>query len=443
MNPPDDSREITMLESKGILIKDQNYQVVLTNRRIILTSYSDKKSRSINVTDVQKIELGTNDSGDPVIIVFVPSVTGEIKKVNLHFSPKNFPDPHQVSSLWSSEINTLMQPAVPVSQGISTKFSPDTTTKKGSSPQAFCVTCGTKFVDGSVFCNKCGTKIIYPVQPLPPEQIHERIHEEVIAPEISPGKIEMPRKKIPLLPADDSYTREKVPVTAPLYKEQGKKKSFFTGSGKRKPAVIFVSVLAGIIVIIAALFLLLPSVSPGFNLTSSGTDSPVPEVTITASAASHGVTTTTIPQTPRRLTITPTISKTTSTSATPVQTSTPDVVVVQPSVTPAPGDPATVLVSYPSLFNAADGAGITALLTEDIKSEYPLDFLNNELDAARSSGYSIEKIDVTNQILEGSHATLIVDVSWNTGGSSQTSTQILLMAYENGQWKLNTLILYL
>jgi len=133
---------------------------------------------------------------------------------------------------------------------------------------------------------------------------------------------------------------------------------------------------------------------------------------------------------------------TTTAPAIPEPTPMPEVPSAQPASTPAPGDPATVLVSYPSLFNAADGAGIYALLAEDIKSEYPLEDVNNELDAARSNGYTIEKIDVTNQIVEGSHAILIVDVSWNTGGSSQTSTQILLMAYENGQWKLNTLILY-
>ena len=157
------------------------------------------------------------------------------------------------------------------------------------------------------------------------------------------------------------------------------------------------------------------------------------------------ITTTSQPQSP---TTTPAITPdsmaqtTTSPPAIPEQTLTPEVPSAQPSFIPAPGDPATVLVSYPSLFNTADGAGIYALLAEDIKSEYPLEDVNNELDAARSNGYTIEKIDVTNQIVEGSHAILIVDVSWNTGGSSQTSTQILLMAYENGQWKLNTLILY-
>jgi len=43
MNPPYDSREMTILESRGILIKDQLYVAVLTNRRIVLTGYHDQK----------------------------------------------------------------------------------------------------------------------------------------------------------------------------------------------------------------------------------------------------------------------------------------------------------------------------------------------------------------------------------------------------------------
>jgi len=171
---------MTILKTKGILIKDQNYHAVLTNRRILLTSAADQKLRSINLPDVQKIEVAADDSGDPVIILFVPSVAGEVKKVILHFSQKNFPDPRQVSSLWSSEIMKRIQPTVPVP--------PDTIPKKGSSPPAFCVTCGKKVVDGSVFCNNCGTKIIYPTQPMPLQQGEESIRENVKTPDISMGK---------------------------------------------------------------------------------------------------------------------------------------------------------------------------------------------------------------------------------------------------------------
>jgi DNA-directed RNA polymerase subunit RPC12/RpoP len=460
MSAQNDNREITILESKGILIKDQMYHVVLTDRRIILTSFFDHKPRSINLPDVQKTEVAINDYGDPIIIVFAPSVAGEIKKVILHFSKKNFTDPRQVSSLWSSEINKMIQRIVPVSPDITPKVSPDITPKKGSPIPAFCLTCGTKFVDGSVFCNKCGSKIIYPVQPLTPVQEDNTpvrgveipvkdystpvqgynipvqdyntpvrdddiIKDEVITPEISMQKIELPPKKISPADTDDSDTREKVPLIASLPKERPKKKSFFAGSGKRKPAVVAVSALVCVIVVIAAFLVVLPSVSPGFNLTFPGMNSTVPESSVTASA--------TVPLVP-----TTTIATTTTTPAVPEQTPVPEVPSAQPSLTPAPGDPSMVLVSYPSLFNAANGAGLSALLSENMKL-YSSE-VDSELATARSNGYSIEKIQVTNQIIEEDSAILDVAISWKVAGSPVTSTPRFFLVYENNQWKLDSLV---
>ena len=415
---------MTILESKGILIKDQNYHVVLTNRRILLTSAVDQKLRSINLPDVQKIEVAADDSGDPVIILFVPSVVGEVKKVILHFSQKNFPDPRQVCSLWSSEITTRIQSTVPVSPGI--------TPKKGSSPPAFCVACGKKVVDGSVFCNNCGTKIIYPVQPIPLQQGEESIQENVKTPDISMGKIEIKQEpvkpeqeKISLSSVDDSDTKEQVPLIAALPKEDPERKSFFAGSDKRKHAVIAVSALVVVILLIAAFFVLIPSGSRGFNLTFPGMNSTVPEINTAASTANPLVTTTTI---------------TTTNPAIPETTPVPEIPSAQPSFTSAPGDPSSVLVSYSSLFNTGNGAGLAALLSENMKSHYPINMLNSELSTARSNGYTIEKIQVTNQIIEENSAILEVAISWKVAGSPATSTPRFFLVYENNQWKLDSLI---
>jgi hypothetical protein len=277
------------------------------------------------------------------------------------------------------------------------------------------------------------------------EQREERVQDDIIAPEISTGEREPAPEpvfeKISVQDGDDSGTGENVSVMEPPPKEHKKKESFFAGSGPRKPAIIAGSAVVGILVLIAIFFMFVPSVSPGTNLTSPGTNLSIPTVTGTASPILPLVTTPAISDTigPAVTTI---ILTTPRTSATAEQTPVPEVSSAQPSLTPAPGDPSTVLISYPSLFNAADGAGIYALLAEDIKSQYPLEYVNGELDAARSNSYTIENINVRNQIVAGSDATLIVDVSWNMGDSSETSTQILLVAYENDQWKLNTLILY-
>ena len=162
MISPADNHEMTVFESKGILIHDQIFHAVLTDRRIILTRYSDNKLSigSIYVADIQKIEEETDDAGDPVLMVVTPSAKGELKKVVLHFSQENFPDPHKESSLWASEINRMLQSVFWVS--------PSPAPKKPPVTQAFCVRCGTKCTDGSDFCTTCGTKIIYPAEPLPP-----------------------------------------------------------------------------------------------------------------------------------------------------------------------------------------------------------------------------------------------------------------------------------
>jgi hypothetical protein len=324
MNSPADSHEMTILESKGILIHDQIFHAVLTDRRIILTRYSDNKLSigSIYLADIQKIEEDSDDSGDPLIIVVTSSATGEIKKVVFHFSQKNFPDPHQVSSLWASEINVLKQPTIP--------FSPGDIPKKDSVGQAFCVKCGTKFTDGSAFCNLCGTKIIYPIDPIPLQQVEESIRKNVKTSYISIEEIviiEEPVKPeqetIPLFSADNSDASEKVPIIAQKPTEQPKKRSFFTGSFQRKHAIIVVISLVSVILLITAFFVFVPSGSIGFNLTFPGTNFTVPSFNGTPSTTSQLVTTPTVPNT-ARIPATPVQTRTSvRTRPIPVQTTKP------------------------------------------------------------------------------------------------------------------------
>ena len=478
MISPADSHEMTVFESKGILIHDQIFHAVLTDRRIILTRYSDNKLSigSIYLADIQNIEEETDDAGDPVLMVVTPSSKGELKKVVLHFSQKNFPDPLPVRSRWYTEINRMATSTIPQPPGPTAQ----STTKKDSFITAFCVTCGKKYGDGSLFCNVCGTKIIYPAQPMPLQQGEESIRENVKTPDISMGKIEIKQEsvkpeqpkqepvkpeqlkqepvkpeqeKISLSAPDNSATKEKVPVAAPLKTDPPGKISGSTPSGKRKTAIIAVSALVGIILLIAVFFVLVPSVLPVFNLTFPGMNFTVPESSVTASATVPLVPTTTIAtttrtlatpvqtSTPVRTTATPVRTSTPQqTTTTPTQTSIPAVVIVPPLFTTVPGDPWSVFISYPSLFNAGNAAGIFALLSENMKSHYPLDSVNNELATARSNGYSIEKIQGNNQIIEEDSAILEVEITWKISGSPQTSTPRFYLVYENNQWKLDSLI---
>jgi len=133
-------------------------------------------------------------------------------------------------------------------------------------------------------------------------------------------------------------------------------------------------------------------------------------------------------------------TSTQSTTATPEQTLTTEVSSTEPTATPAPGDPSVVLVSYPSLFNTGNGAGLYDLLSENMKSQFPVDTLNNELAAAHSNSYTIEKIQVNKQIIEENSAILELTISWKVAGSQTTSTPKFFLVYENNQWKLDSLI---
>jgi len=153
------------------------------------------------------------------------------------------------------------------------------------------------------------------------------------------------------------------------------------------------------------------------------------------------ITTTSQPPDPTATMATTTASmeQTTAPTAIPEPTPIPEVPSAQPAFTSAPGDPSSVLVSYPDLFNTGNREGLYALLSENMKLYSPI--VDSELAAARSNGYIIEKIQVTNQIIEENTAIVDVDISWMVAGTSTTSSPRFFLVHENDQWKLDSLIL--
>jgi hypothetical protein len=421
MSALNDNSEITILESKGIQIKNHYYHLVLTSRRLVFDSASDNVHRSIPLTVIQGIELSTDYSGDPVIQVSALSAHGEIKEVILRFSQSDFPDPQQMRSRWYAEIRKrIQQPS---------QVSPDIPPGNVSPALAFCTKCGKKLVGGSVFCDRCGTRIPFPARPVPPDQQDDRIQERVIRPAVSTGETGLPRKKQSFLYPGDQGTGKKAPVMASLPKEKRKKKSFFSGSPVKKSALIIAVCLASVILVAAVFFQVFPSGLSGFNLTSPGMNVSLPDLSAAAVPFSPDGNTGTNAENP-------------DSAVNPEETSMPESTPVQPALTFAPGDPGAVLSSYPPLFNKGDSASLWDLLSKNMQSQYPLDTLDTEIAAARSNGYSIEKIEVNDQIIEGNNAILVVEISWKIVGSPVTSTPNVPVVYENNRWKLDTLVLH-
>jgi hypothetical protein len=426
MSAPDDSHEITILESKGIQIKNHYYRIVLTSRRIIFDSASDNVHRSIPLSFIRGVEPGTDYSGDPVITVSALSARGEEKNVILRFSQSDFPDPQQMRSHWYSEIRERIEQPPQVL--------PDITPGNVPPATVFCTKCGKKLVESSVFCDRCGAEILHTVKPAPPEQRDDRIQEQVMRPAVSTGETGRPRKEQSFAFTGDPGTGKTALATASPPRGRWKKRSFFSDFPPKKSAFIIGACLAVVIIAAAVFLIVFPAGVPAFNLTSPGMNITFPDLSAVALPSSPDGNTGTNAENP-------------GSAANPEEPSIPVVTPSRPALTFAPGDPGAVLATYPSLFNNGDGAGLRDLLSENVQSHYSLDTLNKDLATARSKGYSIEKIHVTNQIIEEDSATLDADIYWNTAGSSLTPSPKpylayeLYLVYENNQWKLDSLIL--
>jgi hypothetical protein len=421
MSTLNDNREITILESKGIQIKNHHYHIVLTSRRIIFDSASDNLYRSVPLSFIRGIEPGMDYSGDPVLSVTMLSASGEIKKIILRFAKSDFHDPLRTRSRWYTEIRKRIHPH--------NQVSPVQTPIPVTPAPAFCTKCGKKLVENSVFCDRCGAKVPFPVQSMPPEQHDEIVREPDIIPEHSSEYRRLPQQGRSVLYTNVPATKKIFSITSSQPKEQWKKKWFSPGFLKKRSTHIIAAGLAAVIIAATVFLTVFPAGIPGFNLpfpdiNGTPTDISVADVTLRSERN------------------TPANTETSSLPAEqeePAQSEAPGSGLA-PMV--AMGDPGAVLSAYPSLFNNGDGPGLRELLSENMKSHYTLDSLDTELTAARSDDYAIERIHVRDQVIEEDSAVLDADVYWMTPRSSTTSSLKLFLVFEDNRWKLDSLILH-
>jgi hypothetical protein len=405
MGAQGEPHETRILETWGIRIKDQYYHLILTNRRIIASGGPDDKPRSVVVEEIRDVETATDGFGDPVLILNAPSVSGEIKKVILHFSRTIFPDAEQQRNIWYTEIGKRIAPQIPRPSGAVIQPDPST--------PVFCTRCGKQAFPGSFFCDRCGTRIIFALPVLSPEKRDERLQDRMIHPERSRRIGPEPCEGNSGLHQEGQRTGKTASPPASQRRDIRKKRPVFL---LKKSAVILGLSLAGIIVVIAAVVLVTSFGSPGYNLASSGPDGPLPDLSTPAT-----------PFSPAGITE---IRKETQT--------TPE----QPALTFAPGDPGAVLATYPALFNTGDGAGLHDLLSENMQSRYPAETLNRELATARSDDYVMERILVRDQTIEEDSAVLDADVYWMIHQSPTSRYRKLFLVFEESRWRLDSLILH-
>jgi hypothetical protein len=421
MSLADDRGETTLLDSHGLIVKDQSYRAVLTNRRIILTSGTDHIPRSIILQGFVRIDLATDPSGDPTIIISVPADGGAMHTIILHFPLKTFPNALQLRNLWASEINRLLQLSVQGTFPVSRQAS--------RSVPAFCSKCGNNLAGGSAFCDRCGARVLCMLQPYAVSRDYGQGQGHAGIPDIALGTIDVPLSDQSQSTAAKPRGREKIPVAASPGKDLWNKRTLFASTLIKKPGIIVGVVLIAIVV--AAAVLVITEPSRGFHAEKPASSDTIlslpvlgavsmPAIPVTDTGASQ--------ETPGS----PPISQETVLSESAPSRS---------ALSLAPGDPGEVLAKYPSLFNSADGAGFRPLLSENMKIQHSTDRLNTELETARTKGYSINKIQVTAQSVDEETADVITSVFWDIGDSSFTSSPRIFFVYEDSQWKLDSLVL--
>lgn len=421
MSLADDHRETVLLDSHGLLVKDQSYRAVLTSRRIILTGRTDNIPRSIILQKVWRIDQVTDPSGDPTIIISVPAEGGAMHTIIMHFPQKTFPHALQLRNLWASEINRVLQLSVQGTFPVSRQAS--------RSVPAFCSQCGNNLAGGSVFCDRCGARVPGMLQPYAVSRDYGRGQGRAGIPDIALGTIDVPLRDRSQSTAAQPRGREKTPVAASPGKDPWNKRTLFASTLAKKPAVIVGVVLIAIVVAAAALVITEPS--RGLRAEKPASSDPVLSLPVLGAVSMPAIPVTDAgagQETPGS----PPISQETVLSESAPSRS---------ALTLAPGDPGEVLAKYPSLFNSGNSAGLRAILSENMKSHHPLETLDSELAVARTKGYRIQKIQVLEQILEEGSAIIDADIIWTTGGSPSTSSPKLFLLYENDQWKLDCLIL--
>ncbi len=183
-----DINEQIILESSSISIKGIKYRVLLTNYRIALYDAPTKKQNDIALSDVQKVKAESSLNGDPTLILFILSQSGENKKMIFNF----FPDGENERNQWITEISKLIK--------FHDNEHPDT---------FFCSKCGNQVIDGSLFCNRCGSKIIQPEMVSSSSNEIEQSNHKTTQSKMSTEKITLPSRNVQYTDTNTPYIRPK------------------------------------------------------------------------------------------------------------------------------------------------------------------------------------------------------------------------------------------
>lgn len=208
------SDETIILTAQHVKVKSVPFELVLTNRRLILID-SEKNvvpTQQIPLMTIRNVMTSENAIRDPVITLTILTDTSDTREMALTFAMQTAGERKREAGEWVKTLKKYISEAssypvepvmseqvqdrphyeAPASPGtkkkieiarplkkiaVDTSHMPPKPVETTSLPEgSFCPRCGNRIPPGSTFCNRCGTKIIAAAEPAAapaaaPEQI--------------------------------------------------------------------------------------------------------------------------------------------------------------------------------------------------------------------------------------------------------------------------------
>jgi len=192
------SDESIILTAQHIKVKSVPFEMVLTNRRLILID-SEKNSaptQQIPLVTIRNVATGENAIRDPVLTLTILTDTADTRELALTFAMQTAGERRREAGEWTKVLKKYIAEAVSfpgatvtetqgseqprpehtVTSGVKKKIEISRPIKKivvdtnnlppkpvetTSLPEGtFCCRCGNRIPEGSTFCNRCGTKVV-------------------------------------------------------------------------------------------------------------------------------------------------------------------------------------------------------------------------------------------------------------------------------------------
>jgi hypothetical protein len=194
------SDESIILTAQHVKVKSVPFELVLTNRRLILID-SEKNvvpTQLVPLITIRNVMAGENAIRDPVITLTVLTDTADTRELALTFAMKTGGERKREAGEWVKTLKKQISEAItyPVEMAqeaqvpgetpqehtgnlgvkkrieisrpikkivVDTSHLPPKPVESSSLPEgSFCARCGNRLPQGSTFCNRCGTKVVSP-----------------------------------------------------------------------------------------------------------------------------------------------------------------------------------------------------------------------------------------------------------------------------------------